>query len=508
MAQHGFDYEAMRRRALYSALMSASSGFMQAGAPSLLPGGNQAALGQGLMGATQGYNNSMMDIAGMRQQDQRYNAEQERLKAARNYRIGRDVLADTRYTETQGYNRGRDTAGDALSAEALTYDRGRDTAGDLFRTAGRAYDQTRDAAGDALSAEALTYDRGRDTAGDLFRTAGRSYDQARDTAGDAFRDEDRTYDRGQDLEAAAIAAEKVEFERANPGLKHAATFPKKHLANGQIQLQKYNPDGTLSDYGSPYWPTAMTEAEAQDRISAKMAAGRGARMEQPANSGLLRILGLSSGTYADIEAAGLGSFDPDTKEKVKLWDDLGDQRIAALELGRSVEVLIEKARNNPAAMGAAGGLAGWINNFTTDLKNMAFNLGVDVSVNADDVGAVEGRLAKAGVVSGEIRSAAAEMLYMKAIALGQHGKALSDKDIQQMAKIIGARHSNLEMFAQAMSGMADRTAKAVRLKINEKLNANIPPIWIPEKGYEDRPETSGKKKVWTMEDVDAELDRN
>jgi hypothetical protein len=78
MAQHGFDYEAMRRRALYSALMSTSSGFMQAGAPSLLPGGNQAALGQGLMGATQGYNNSMMNMARMRQQDQRYNAQQER----------------------------------------------------------------------------------------------------------------------------------------------------------------------------------------------------------------------------------------------------------------------------------------------------------------------------------------------------------------------------------------------------------------------------------------------
>jgi len=191
-------------------------------------------------------------------------------------------------------------------------------------------------------------------------------------------------------------------------------------------------------------------------------------LEELAPPQISQIFGMQNATVGDLRRENI--FLPDDKATIR---ELIPANTAYKGLVSSGTTALEVLQTNPD-VAAVGGLAEFWEGIRAQSTVFAREAGIDIgNVNLESA-VIQDQVAKLAGANRELQATMISMAYASAIAKGQTGQGLSDKDVANEVKQIGGDARTPEGMQRAVMAFMERTESEYRGRIQNTLN-KMPP---------------------------------
>jgi hypothetical protein len=159
-----------------------------------------------------------------------------------------------------------------------------------------------------------------------------------------------------------------------------------------------------------------------------------------------------------------GEFDP-TKPEFK---DLRDAQIGTEQAKASIEEIKNLVKGKPEIMSVAGGLSSLATHVVSQAEGLAKLTGIKIEASQDAASYKEelGKLGIAGKDSAVLESAIVNLAYSAAVASGQSGRSVSDRDVARFIKEIGGGLGSPDQFIGVLDAFQKRMDRNLEIRRN------------------------------------------
>ena len=181
-----------------------------------------------------------------------------------------------------------------------------------------------------------------------------------------------------------------------------------------------------------------------------------------------QIYGIENATVGDLKRANI--FLPEDNKTLR---EIIPANAAYRGLVKSGTSALEVMQNNPD-VAPIGDIVEFGENVKAQAVSLARQIGFDVADVDLDSAVIQTEVEKIAGANRELRATMISMAYASAIAKGQTGQGLSDKDVANEVKQLGGDARTPEGMQRAMMAFMDRTETDYRTRIANTLNQPPP----------------------------------
>lgn len=261
---------------------------------------------------------------------------------------------------------------------------------------------------------------------------------------------------------AAEAAKAVERETAlKPGRVAQAVETEEATRRGRVK--------TAAEIAAAQEPSKARVARQVGAAQAEVA--EEIRRDRPAPSDVLNLLGRGPMTVRQAEAEGITIPDP----KDPALRVLKEQKAFILTTLRSLNTIDGILAKTPEALGLSGRVAILINNLRAQADNFLGLAGMrrDASLDPKDYAETFRRFSITGTV---LKSQLITLVYALAVASGQTGRAISDRDIVMFLERVGANTQDPVALRATLRAIALDLDEGFRNTVAVSLGVRPPPL--------------------------------
>ena len=278
--------------------------------------------------------------------------------------------------------------------------------------------------------------------------------------------------RAADKPITQIAAE----EAARSGAQESAKVIRYIDDNGTVRLAPQGQQDQMAAQGFKPLVTGRTDADLKAQAEARAEGKRSGEDKAPIDPYIAREAGLpAETTIGDARAQGItGKIDTSTQRELQTVQT--GVKNATDAIGR-MRALLKK---NPDVNALGPQLTEAAQNLRADVTSTGKALGIDWLKNQDaNFDQYIPQLKQAGIDSAEMQSLVLDLAYMSAVARGQHGQGLSDKDVAKFAKIVGTAQADPAQLLGVLDSVEERFDASYRNQFETAVGAR-PQSQLPD----------------------------
>lgn len=270
--------------------------------------------------------------------------------------------------------------------------------------------------------------------------------------------------RAADKPISQLSAEAAATESARESAKMIRYID----GNGTVKLAPQGQQAQMAAQGFQPLVTGRTDADIKAQAEARAEGKRSGEDKAPIDPYIARETGLPpETTIGDARAQGItGKIDASTQRELQTVQT--GVKNASDAIGR-MRVLLKK---NPDVNALGPQITAAAQNLRADVTSVGKALGIDWLKNQDtNFDQFIPQLKEAGIQSAEMQSLVLDLAYMSAVARGQHGQGLSDKDVAKFAKIVGTAQSDPAQLLAVLDSVEQRFDVAYRNQFETAVGA-------------------------------------
>ena len=278
--------------------------------------------------------------------------------------------------------------------------------------------------------------------------------------------------RAADKSPSQIAAE----ESARASAQESAKMIHYIDGNGTVKLAPQGQQDQMAAQGFQPLVTGRTDADLKAQAEARAEGKRAGEDKAPIDPYIARETGLPpETTLGDARAQGItGKIDTSTQRELQTVQTGVKNATDAISRMRAL------LKKNPDVNALGPQLTEAAQNLRADVTSTGKALGIDWLKNQDaNFDQYIPQLKQAGIDSAEMQSLVLDLAYMSAVARGQHGQGLSDKDVAKFAKIVGTAQADPAQLLGVLDSVEERFDASYRNQFETAVGAR-PQSQLPD----------------------------
>lgn len=152
-------------------------------------------------------------------------------------------------------------------------------------------------------------------------------------------------------------------------------------------------------------------------------------------------------------AEGLANISPQERRTIQ------DQQIAASNFVSTARDTLQLIQQNPDANTLVGNIASFVNNLQAEAKAAGRAAGFEFEEDILDPSRYEQTFDDLGILNDRLKSLFVSLSFQAAMASGQSGRSVSDRDVERFLRQVGEQSSDPRALAAVLTDIATRTVR-------------------------------------------------
>jgi len=202
---------------------------------------------------------------------------------------------------------------------------------------------------------------------------------------------------------------------------------------------------------------------------------------------------------------GLANISPTDRRKVQ------DRQITTANFVSTANDMLSLLQKNPDINTISASAASFVNNMQQEAKTLARTAGLEFDESVFDPAQYEGTFDELGITNERAKSLFVSLAFQAAMASGQSGRSVSDKDVERFMRQVGQKSSDPRAIAATLTDLAARMVRdfqtEYRVRTGQEFEGDLGLNQLPSlnDAAEPSPEPTGDPIIRFQRNEDGKL---